>query len=441
MDLSQKPSLLEEKIRLIEDFSKVLPLECCRDKTYDYIFSQEYIETEQKTAKALIVCRDILSYKKALPTKQSRANRMHDEPASANYKKELELIKDCETLMEKIYLLKNELERFKEFANNRIMELRTYVPEQYAGIGSVSMTTHFLVATSNMGPCVGVAFYCAELHRGMVVHLDSDQNNPEHLFAYLNKLFAVVTNKENKKIIATIVLSSSPHYGLEVTVSNSLLKLKEELKNKGIDVAIHTINTSHTPASLILNLQTGDIATQYKDKKIDPSQSRTLALNAPPDFMLCHLRDGLVYVQDMSSPYSAMTGDLMKPKDKEELMAVDQQLVMQSAAATTIPTVTAAQGVLSSRLSDAFAVTEAYARLATLSTVVTSSTAAPTAQEFLGSGSMFIREKGVGYPINPATLPPPVLVTSPASSVRIASPTATPNPLSTVASKTNGPNL
>ena len=186
-----------------------------------------------------------------------------------------------------------------------MLAVRTYVPEQYAGVGTyVLKQNKYLIATHGIASCVGVSFYCSALQRGAVIHLDSDHKNKQHLDNYFYQILGLMNVKSNK-VIATVVLSNSYHECLDVNVLEVLEKIK---LNSSINIEMR-IEETRTVACLALNLANGEICTNYQEKQPIVNDLLAQTLNFSNNFQLYHLRNGNIYKQPRDKLYQVVTNE------------------------------------------------------------------------------------------------------------------------------------
>ena len=240
------------------------------------------------------------------------------------------------------------LERLKQQikqSNQQILVARSYVPQQYAGIGTYHPgLNQYLVATHGIGPCVGVSLYIPGKQVGMVAHFDSShfclrrietsvEIQEEQLRRYFDNLVREMHPEAGQEIIGTIIVSTTDHEGLDVAINGVLGRLKEQLIKTGIILRVYKIQINKDVACLICDLQTGRIYTNYKEVGL-VGGSIIEALNLPPDFQLYHLREGNIYLQPIDRPYQVVTRinttpfsipvDGMIPQDAEAVRLIQQ---------------------------------------------------------------------------------------------------------------------
>lgn len=273
------PNTLEERSAVIKACYDKIPDKFFKgkDKDLDYFLSAEFSNVSSLIKQAFSATQAI--------------GFVHDA-------KTVKLKQDLQPYIDHIKKIKTQLQTFERTMSTKLLLTRTYVPEQYAGIGSfVESQTQYLIATHGIGTCVGVACYCEAIRQGMITHLDSDHNNVEHLKNYFSKLFDLVSSNDNK---VTVVLSSTNHAELDNNVIDALKQVVTDHNT------IKEINIPEGVTCLILNLKDGTVYTEYQEEAFT---GNTLgeALNAAANFNLYHLRNGEIYQQSLDRAYVPVT--------------------------------------------------------------------------------------------------------------------------------------
>ena len=163
-----------------------------KDKGIDYFMTEEFRQIQSQIKEAFSFQQEINLYKKSLGRKLKSTKKTEDRSTEEDIN--LQLISKDSTYIEKLKKIHTNLILFENKAKNDIIVKRTNVPQEYAGLSRYKVDQNqYLVATANMMPCVGVAFYCKDSKAGMVIHFDHLHNDLAEIEKYFSKLFDLIT--------------------------------------------------------------------------------------------------------------------------------------------------------------------------------------------------------------------------------------------------------
>jgi hypothetical protein len=318
---------VEEMLGKIDVFSKdCLPyFEGLDGKSVEDYLSPEFQALKEKLQQVRKLLARISSEKKQLPSRIQRNTRKR--LSSEGLEKDLEKINSAAENLEKIKELAQNFDRFQGRIGEEILAGRAAVPQQFAMIGSLENYApkpndeKFLVATHGLAPCVGVALYCSARKTGMVGHLDATHNEESALNSYFDELLDAMQLEEGVKVKAAIVISSSQHYGLDVRINTALNNKQDRISS------VKEIRVNNSAACLLLNLQNGNIVTDYAERAFVPGGPLAETLNIPEHFKLFHLRDGKIHEQaisDQSITYEVDDSNTMVPQDSRSQSLSDR---------------------------------------------------------------------------------------------------------------------
>lgn len=130
-----KPEQLEIDLFLIKTCSEQIVRGFFDDKEIKYFLSAEFREVDSLCVKALSIAKGINIYHRqaSIFTKKKSIGIQEIQ----GYNNELLLIEQYKTHIETINTIKDELSLFKLESNEKMLAVRTYVPEQYAGLECV----------------------------------------------------------------------------------------------------------------------------------------------------------------------------------------------------------------------------------------------------------------------------------------------------------------
>lgn len=272
--------------------------------------TEEFQQIQSQINEAFSFQQEINLYKRGLERKLKSINKT--ENISKEEDINLQLISKDTTYIEKLKKTHKNLVLFENKAKKDIIVKRTHVPQEYAGLSSYKTDQNqYLVATANMMPCVGVAFYCKYSKAGMVIHFDHSQNDLAEIEKYFSKLFNLITqDATTKNVNITIVLSDYDHQGLDSNVQTAVDNFKKFLQEQGIEVSADQKETHTTIACLVLNLANGAISTNYEENELAVNQPLGQVLNIPTEGgELYHLRRGEIYLQPKDALYQTVTNE------------------------------------------------------------------------------------------------------------------------------------